>query len=381
MFAGYSLADPHIQRILFDLTDPGVGRPPFYMVSPGVSPAEVRYWATHRVVVINATLGDFLAEIDLAIPLMARTIPIAMGGGTLSIRTHYSVANANEPQTVTSYLETDVIHVHSGLLSPRQNPEQFYRGNDPGWGGILQNLDARRLISDSVLVDAILLSDESRKTVELFMLKGPAGNGKTVALKRIAWEAAVQYGKLVFYVDTAAGLRIEPLAEIHRLTGKRTFLFVDRVAVVRNELRDLLHAARSRKIPIAVIGAERDNEWNIYCDQLEQFSRQDFPVRYLSEREIVELIGLLERHNALGLLKDRSPPDRLKAFLDVAERQLLVALHTVTLGVAFEEIIVDEYRRIIPDAARAIYLDICALHQFGAPVRAGTHLARNRNQL
>jgi hypothetical protein len=43
VFAGYSISDPHIQRILFDLTDPAIGRPPFYMVSPGVSQVEVRY--------------------------------------------------------------------------------------------------------------------------------------------------------------------------------------------------------------------------------------------------------------------------------------------------------------------------------------------------
>jgi tetratricopeptide (TPR) repeat protein len=294
-----------------------------------------------------------------------------MGGGTLSIRTHYRVVDADEPIAVKAYLETDVEHVHSGLFAERQDPGQFYRGNDTGWGSIIENLDAHRTVADSVLVDAVLLAEENRRTSELFMLKGPAGNGKTVVLKRIAWEAGVQYGQLVFYADTPSGLRIDPLAEIHRLTGKRIFIFVDRVALVRNELRDLLQASRARNIPITVIGGERDNEWNIYCDQLEPFVRQEFAVRYLSEKEIMELIALLGRHNALGLLKDRSPQDRVRAFMDVAQRQLLVALHQVTLGVAFEDIVVDEYKGIEPEVARGIYLDICALYQFGAPVRAG----------
>ena len=57
--------------------------------------------------------------------------------------------------------------------------------------------------------------------------------------------------------------------------------------------------------------------------------------------------------------------------METAERQLLVALHETTLGIPFEEIVVDEFRRIEPEAARNLYLDICALHQFGAPVRAG----------
>jgi tetratricopeptide (TPR) repeat protein len=371
IFAGYSISDPHIQRVLFDLTDPAIARPPFYLVSPGISDFETRYWATHRVFAIKATLEEFLKALDRKIPATARAVPIGVGGGTLSIRSHYRIAGTSEPAAVKAYLETDVTHINSGLTAERQAPEQFYRGNDQGWGSILQNLDTHRSVTESVLVDSILLPDESRKVAELFILKGPAGNGKTVALKRVAWEAAVTYGNLVLYVDTAAGLRIDPLQEIHALTGKRAILFLDRVALMRHELRDLLAAARGRNVPLTVVGAERDNEWNVYCDQLEPFVRQDFPVRYLSEKEIVELVALLERHNALGLLKHKTAQERLKAFMEVAQRQLLVALHQVTLGVAFEDIIFDEYRSIPSDAARALYLDICALHQFGANVRAG----------
>ena len=84
------------------------------------------------------------------------------------------------------------------------------------------------------------------------MLKGPAGNGKTVSLKRIAWEASVAYGQLVLFAKGPAGLRIDPLLEIYQLTGKRIFLFVDRVALVRNELRDLLYTARSVTLPSGI---------------------------------------------------------------------------------------------------------------------------------
>ena len=166
------------------------------------------------------------------------------------------------------------------------------------------NLDVQRSFSDSVLVDAILLSEESRQTVELFMLKGPGGNGKSVSLKRIAWESGVTYDLLVLHTVTSAGLRIEPLSEIYRLTGKRIFLFVDRVALFRDELKVLLERAKQQSLQLTVIGAERNNEWNIYCEELESFLCQEFSVGYLNRQEINELLDLLERHKALGLLKD-----------------------------------------------------------------------------
>ncbi len=371
IFAGYSISDLHIQRILFDLTDPSIGRPPFYFISPDLTDVEVRYWAGHKVHVTDATFEDFLRTLDQTIPTTARAIPIELGGGGLSIRKHYRTANAKERPSLVSYLTSDATHIHSGLTAPRQNPETFYRGYDNGWGCILQNLDVRRAFSDSVLIDAVLLDEEDRQTTELFMLKGPGGNGKSVSLKRIAWEASVTYEKLALYPISPAGLRIDPLIEINHLTGKRIFLFVDRVALVRNELRELLQASRSQSVPLSIVGAERDNEWNIYCEHLEPFLRQEFPVRYLNEREIEGLLSLLERHNALGLLKNLTFEDRVRNFIEAAERQLLVALHEATLGVPFVDILVDEFLRIEPPVARNMYLDICALHQFDAPVRAG----------
>ena len=362
IFAGYSISDSHIQRILFDLTDPSIGRPPFYLISPGIVDIEVRYWSSHRVFVLDTTLEDFLGTINQTISTIARAIPTEVGGGELSIRRHYRVANAAEPLSVTSYLTTDATHVYSGLTASRQDPEQFYRGYDNGWGCILQNLDARRSFSDSVLVDAVLLDEANRPPAELFMLKGPGGNGKSVSLKRIAWETGVIYDQLALYPTGPTGLRIDPLAEIHRLTGKRIFLFVDRVALFRYELRELLQASRAQSIPLSIVGAERDNEWNIYCEQLEPFVRQEFPVRYLNEREIGKLLDLLEQHNALGLLKNSAPEDRVRAFTKDAGRQLLVALHEATLGIPFEEIVLDEFQRIEPAVARNLYLDICALH-------------------
>lgn len=241
IFAGYSISDPHIQHILFDLTDPKIARPPYYLIAPGISDVESRYWATNMIHAIDVTFEDFLKEIDKAIPEISRAIPVDMGGGELSIRKYYRVANVDEPSSVLSYFTTDATHIHSGLTAPQQDPAEFYRGDNKGWGCILQNLDANRAVSDSVLVDAVLVDEERRSSAELFMLKGPAGNGKSVSLKRVAWETGVTYDLLAVYANGPAGLRFEQLAEIHRLTNSRVFLFVDHVALVRKELRELLN--------------------------------------------------------------------------------------------------------------------------------------------
>src|ERR1700752_4158954 len=156
---------------------------------------------------MQGTFAEFLEGLDRAIPALARSLPVGLGGGSLSIRTHYRVAGATESPLLQFYLARAATHVHSGMSLERQGPIDFYKGYDTGWGCITQNLDVRRSVCDSVLVDSVLVSDDSRKGTELFMLRGPAGNGKTVALKRIAWDAAVLYEQLVLYVTEPAGLR------------------------------------------------------------------------------------------------------------------------------------------------------------------------------
>ena len=94
IFAGHSISEPHIQRILFDLTDPQFKRPHYYILLPGISGAMARYWAKHRVHAIDATFEDFIKTIDQTIPALARAFPIGIGGGELSIRNHYRVAHA-----------------------------------------------------------------------------------------------------------------------------------------------------------------------------------------------------------------------------------------------------------------------------------------------
>src|SRR3990167_4643971 len=65
------------------------------------------------------------------------------------------------------------------------------------------------------------------------------------------------------------------------------------------------------------------------------------------------------------------PEERRKFFILTADHQLLVALHEATLGKSFDEIILDEYNRIVPDEAKLLYLDVCTLHRFKVGIRAG----------
>jgi hypothetical protein len=372
IFCGYSISDPHLQEILFDLFDLNLARPTFYTIDPNISEYEERYWTRHRVFPIRGTFADFLKALDAEIPAYQRAPFHPLGGGSTTVRSFYRVAGAHETASLQTFLADDVTHIRRDLPVPYQEPKEFYRGYDPGWSAIVQKLDVTRQVTDTVLVDAILLSEEERpRLVDLYVLKGPAGNGKTVCLKRVAWETAIEYEQIALFLNLDGAIRRDAIEELANLTGKRIFLFVDKIAYFHDEVRGLIRYFISKKLPLTIIGAERDSDWNIRCDDLEEYVIEHFPVRFLSEREIRSLLDLLEKHKSLGVLEPVPFQQRLDAFLNRAERQLLVALHEATLGKPFEEIILEEYQQVTPPEARGLYLDVCTLNRLAVPVRAG----------
>ena len=372
IFCGYSLADPNIQTILFDLFDDAISRPRYYAVLPDLDEIEKRYWESHRITVIDSTFSDFMEELSNSIPEFSRSIPKGIAGGTQTINKFYRQAAVKETSMLVTFLKEDADHVRIDMPSNVTNPKQFYVGYDNGWGPIEKTLDVRRTVTDTILVDVILTNEEERdRCVELFAVKGPAGQGKSTTLKRIAMDAAIEFSRPVIFMRDGGAIRVEALREMYEYMQQRIFLFVDHAALWVDELTDLLTDFSIAKIPLTVVTAERDNEWNVRCSDLDNFLVQDYPLTRLSEREIEILLEALETHSALGMLDKLNHDERVIQFRDKADRQLLVALHEATLGKPFEEIIADEYERITPAQAQDLYLDVCTLNRLGIAVRAG----------
>lgn len=373
VFCGYQIADPHIQAILYQLFALGRERPMYYFVDPSVSERDQRYWLSERVTTIPTTFENFLRQLDRQVSAASRTLPRSIGGGTTTLRTRYRVSDPTESSALLQFLADDVDHVRPGMPVSTVEPREFYKGLDPDWAAISAGLDIPRTVTDNLVIDAVLASEEERSgPVDFYAVKGPAGNGKTIVLKRAAWMAAHEYDKAVLFLKSGGTLRHEVIDEICQLTKDRLFIFVDKVALHVDEIEDLLNHAKKRELRLTVIVAERDAEWNVRCEALDKHSPRDFPVRFLSEREVRLLLKKLEQHDSLGLLEEiPSFEDRVQKLVNSAQRQLLVALHEATLGKAFEDIVYEEYQRIIPVEARDLYLDICTLNRLGVVVRAG----------
>jgi tetratricopeptide (TPR) repeat protein len=371
IFCGYRLGDAHIRSLIYKLAPPGKARPTYYIVDPHISDLDAAFWSKKNVEVIPSSFSDFMNALAVSLPSTARVLRIQEGVLELPIRKHYRT-NSTESATVRSALETDLTLVRNDMSYAPQTAKKFYEGYDTGWGAIAQNLDIQRKAVEELLYRSVL-EETSDSAVRLFVVKGPGGSGKTIALKRAAWETATTLESLALWLRPDGAITTEVFSELFSLTSKRVFLFVDRIALHAEKVDELLKSAKQRNIPVTVIGAERHGEWNTYCTLLQKnWNPIDLRLGHLSLSEIGALIDLLSKHDSLGLLAGKARDDQIAAFYEKAERQLLVALHELTHGKPFEDIVYEEYLRIVPERAQQLYLDICTLNQFGVPVRAGT---------
>ena len=130
-----------------------------------------------------------------------------------------SVSHGRESDGLLSYLSKSLEHVSAELSGSTGSPERFYLGFDLQWFPIENNLDVRRRTTDA-LIKQCVLPVESQDTQKFYLLKAHAGAGKSITLRRVAWEAAKTYDKLVFFLAPSGSLDIHYLEEIVRLANR-----------------------------------------------------------------------------------------------------------------------------------------------------------------
>lgn len=368
IFCGYQLSDPNIQQILFDLNDMGIHRPTYMLVDPGLGKYDIKMWAGQRVEPIKATLEEFLNFLDHKIDKRKRILAKVTLSEQSPIYKHLK-PESTLSDSLKTYLNTELEHIYPGLKSSGVRPIDFYRGLDTEWGGIQQGLDIKRRVSDQMIIDSVI--EASLSGVNTFLLKGYAGSGKSTVLKRVAWYAANDLNAAVVRLRDGAILRPSLIKELALKCDSQLILIIDDAISNTEDLLKLYRAFEYEPANISILTSARNNEWNQFGDDLEQYISSEYELSTLSEREIGELIEKLEKYNCLGNFKSNKIEEIKKYFSLSADRQLLVALHEATSGKPFEQIVLDEYARITPPEAQILYMDVCTLNRLDVPVRVG----------
>jgi len=370
IFVGYDISDPNILQILFDLTDLGVQRPTYAVVDPSLDAMGCRYWAAHKFVPAAITFENFLHQINIAIPDTNRVLAALRNDSELTVSSWFQT---HLPPSVglKRYLSEELEHVFPGMLVRGIIPKAFYCGANVDWAAFQGDLDFKRATSDDLIVDSVL-SDKKNSGPTFLLVKGHAGSGKSVVVRRFAWDAANQFAGRVLFLKEGGVLRPALVIEICELAQDRIVIVIDDAQKHLADISKLYKDAASKKLDLYIVATARTNEWNLVSpeDDIPPIC-EEYELKELSERDIAALLEKLRKHDALGELSRMSRPEQIAHFQLHSERQLMVALHEATSGKPFEEIALHEYEHVLPSEARILYLDICTLHRLGVAVRAG----------
>ena len=369
LFLGYGVQDQNIRSLLNILSREQVSRHRYYLITPSIDDITERFWASKHITALTGTFDEAIANLDAATGVTFRGLRKTTPPGAMAISERFAVAGAVLSDSTVKALTFDLEYVKGVDAIELTDPLKFYSGVSHTWGPIAQGLDVRRKLHDTLLVDYFL--SDAADSREFVLIRAHAAAGKSVFLRRLAWEAAKEYNKLCLFARPDATISSAAIAEIVSLCKERVFIFVDDVLTQRGEIENLLDNLGTFESWVTVIGGARTNEWNVASAAFQSLVTSDHRLPYLAENEVDSLIDLLEKHKALNKLEKVSREDRREALKERAGRQLLVALHEATSGRHFEEILHDEFSRLMPSKAKAMYLAICMLNQFGVPVRAG----------
>lgn len=371
IFCGYRFGDDNLRTIFHEIIKEGDGRPRHYLVLRNPPNVAISYWSDRRVTVISATFSNFINDLDNQISTSQKRLSSVQTVVRRSAFTkHISVPNTHESDDLLSYLNSHIDLVHSDIQISKPNPEQFYKGYNQGWSPIINSLDVRRSITHEIITDHII-SSENPTLQRVAVVKGHAGAGKTILLRRLAWETATIHGKLTFFASRVHKIEIDQFVEILDLTNEDVYVFVDNVAEHQSDVKQLVQFFSKRRRRLILIIAESFNIWDTTCRDIEEIVSTEYEMRHLSAHEIGDLIDKLKKANSLGHLSSLTRDKQVQALSQTYGRQLLVALIEATSGLPLIEILKAEYSSIPTPEARQLYLDICCLHRFGPPVRAG----------
>ena len=265
------------------------------------------------------------------------------------------------------------------LKSDPGDKDLFFKGKNASWGAFRSNWDFKRDIYSEIKKRIDTNLSRTNPDDNLFLLvMGPPGCGKSILLKRLAYDLAID-GRLVFFLEPKLGeVDLKSLDALLREINKsydrffeskgedidrlKFVIVVDDAGTSQINPNVIKNHMTSRGTPCLVVGASRESEW--------QSSLIDNPIS-LSERNIFriedqpnasELNRLHEHIVKLGY--SNLPPISISSE-NAEDKSFFGTLYTYIhpSRLPLSKIIQDQLQ-LLSDIERKAFINICLFSQF-----------------
>jgi hypothetical protein len=344
-------------------------RPKSFLIAPKISQPKQAQLEQYNIVPVEATAFEFLDWIRAVGPTLPNRLEVikAAAPGLGEIIEQYSASGADLRQIK---LFGEFFSKVPANVATKGDRSTYLMGASPRWEDLFRGLDAPRKVTEEIFahISGVFKEDNS---LHLIAILGSAGCGKSTILRRLGIRLT-QSGRISYFT------RSEQLPSPAVIRGalesmeERTVLLFDNSEVILSVLPSVVQEIAALKRPPIVVIASRTNDfdrlWGRFKDNVEI---KEVLVPHLDREEIKEIIRVLEENSLLGKLQGMSDANRIKEFEDRAHKQILVAMREATSGRGFDEIIEDEFRKLIPEESKMLYLCVALATDAGYSIDKG----------
>ncbi len=353
VFIGTKLDEPlfyhHVQR-LAEATGYRSGQS--YIVCPGFSDIQRDNLQDRNIICWEAKISDFVAFISSALG-DSYGVKDVLSYNTPS---YFSLFSSRGERDLADLLaEAQAITPVERLMLARTTPKHkgglrnFYYGNAPVWRDVLDGVPAELDVLGKV-IDA--MAGASR----FIVIKGAAGCGKSTLMMQAALLAS-KAGKRSFYVNPHERFPRKALTVLGS-DSVETIVFVDDFEWCHEPIKDMLSGNETGHLRFVV--SERANSWARVDQSFKGLDVYPVNIDRISKTDAKKIIGKLREFGPWARLSKMSEVAQIAEIYEKSSKQLLVGLKEATQGVGFEEIIKDEYVRVVGERERLAF-HICAV--------------------
>lgn len=337
-----------------------------YVITPSATQIEKDDLSTLNLEHLSGSLNDFVKWLSKAFPKPIRAIDIACNRNP-AIREMLSKETKEEQQKYTSifnditlvsrkYLKTD-----KKTQKGSRNIRSFYKGFKPEWTDILDGVPAN--LSDTQKFFEIVVNN-IEENINLIVLYGPAGCGKTTLLKQVAFQLSEKNIQCYFLERPTTDFK-QLVIELEKLNDSPFCIFFDRLDAHVLEIKEIIESRLSKNC--IIVGSESQRKWKGELeDILGKHTDIHLHVSLINRDDAQKILAKLEMHGPWTRLSKMSKDQRIRELVDRSKRQLLIGLLETTYGEGFEKIIEKEFSEIEsgPERHFIILVGLATMHRY-----------------
>lgn len=317
-------------------------RPKSYLVTPAIPRARALALQSYNITHIAMTAKEFAERV-----LDGFQDTSALGFSRLKKKGRFGTKDRVIP------LVKDLLS-SADSSTDKKGTSDFLLGSQPSWDDITRGVAIQRTIDVELGTAADIAFTLSLRP--LLCLVGTAGSGKSSSLMRLALSLHSQ-GYSVGWIDQTNDISSREIK--HSLDARPiNALLIDDIDEYASSAVDLADFAYDKGVHLVCGTIRATRVDSLRREKGHRIDIKEIQIGNLDPTDAERLISTLESHNRLGILTKASKQERLSAFLDKADRQLIVAMIEATSGAKFNDKVSGEYQQLTA-SKKSLYLAAC----------------------